>query len=169
MITHARLLELLHYNPDTGVFTWRQNRGGKIKSGDAAGCINGGYMQIMVDYKHYASHRLAWFYVNGEWPIGDIDHEDLDGFNNKIKNLREATIQQNGQNKRNMAKIGRTSKWKGVCYDAGRNGNRVKCWKMYIKIPSGRIIQRNYEDEHEAAEEYMFLAIQHHGDFARYG
>lgn len=168
MITHQRLLELLHYNPETGLFTWKQNRGGKIKSGDQAGCNNSGYIQITVDYEKYAAHRLAWFYVHGVWPIAEVDHRDLVGSNNAIENLREATTAQNGQNKRRRAKENRTSKWKGVCYDPGRHGTRKKCWKMSIKVPGGKIIQRNYEDEREAAEEYMFLALEHHGEFARF-
>lgn len=168
MISHDRLLELLDYNGLTGVFVWRQARGGKVKPGDLAGCDNGGYVQIMVDYHRYAAHRLAWFFVYGVWPTIDIDHIDLNKSNNAISNLREATTSQNGQNKRRRAKLSRTSEWKGVCYDPGRHGTRKKCWKMSIKVQSGKIIQKNYEQEREAAEEYMFLAIEHHGEFARF-
>lgn len=36
MLAQARLKELMHYNLDTGVFTWLQARG-RVKAGDIAG------------------------------------------------------------------------------------------------------------------------------------
>lgn len=160
MITHARLLELLHYDPETGIFTWRvQRKHSKMRAGDVAGSNLGDlYRQITIDMEQYSVHRLAWFYVHGVWPTEDIDHRTDRA--NSIDNLREASSQQNRWNTR--PKIGH-SKWKGVTFDKGRR----KCWKMAFKFPDGRIIQKRYEDEREAAEEWMFLALEHHGDFVR--
>lgn len=162
MITHERLLELLHYDPETGVFTRKSARGGG-KAGDAAGVLlSNGYIQIMIDYQKYGAHQLAWFYVHGEWPNRDVDHKDTVKNNNSIANLRLATARQNRYN--TAKRQGTSSKWKGVAYDPGRK----KCWKMSFRLPDGGVIQRRYEDEREAAEEYMFLALEHHGEFARF-
>lgn len=161
MISHERLLKLLNYDRETGIFTWRVDRR-KMRSGSVAGVLlSSGYIQIMIDYTHYSAHRLAWFYVHGKWPDDDIDHIDLIKSNNSLSNLREETASQNGYNIRK--KTNTSSAWKGVTYDPGRR----KCWKMAFRHPDGYKIQVRYEDEREAAEEYMFLALHHHGEFVR--
>jgi len=98
MITQERLKELLHYDPDTGVFRWKVNRGG-VKAGDVAGSIDGhGYLRIRMDGKIYSAHRLAWLYVYGEFPPNLIDHINGVITDNRISNLRPASRKQNGEN-----------------------------------------------------------------------
>ena len=95
-----RLKELLHYNPDSGVFTWvgagyRQER----RIGKVAGCPDPtGYIKIGVDGTQYWAHRLAWLYVKGEHPSGVIDHWNRDKSDNRFSNLRDVTHQANIQN-----------------------------------------------------------------------
>ena len=102
MLTHERLKSLLRYDPETGVFTWLVS-GKRMRVGDAAGCPNGsGYIAIGLDRGLYLGHRLAWFYVTGEWPTR-LDHEDRNRSNNRWKNLRPATHKQNMEN-RSVAK-----------------------------------------------------------------
>lgn len=99
-LTLARLRELLHYDPDTGIFT-RVKRCGRMKAGAIAGTKHkDGRVIICIDCVLYKAHRLAWLYVYGKWPDGEIDHKDTNGFHNWIDNLRLATHSQNGQNKR---------------------------------------------------------------------
>lgn len=69
MITHEELLELLHYDKDTGVFTWKKSRM-VVKQGDVAGSKRkDGLVQIGVNKKIYQANRLAWFYVHKKWPM----------------------------------------------------------------------------------------------------
>lgn len=108
MITQQRLKELLHYDPETGIFTWRVDiRSGrnnalvKAKAGEVAGCQSGyGYWSIGVETVRTSRHRLAWLYMTGELPIRgvDIDHVDGNRCNDKWDNLRLATRSQNMQN-----------------------------------------------------------------------
>ena len=98
-LTLERLKELLHYDPETGIFTWRVSRRHRVQAGDVAGSQSGRYIGIRIDYVLYYAHRLAWFYVHGEWSKIDIDHKDLDKTNNRIDNLRDVTRTVNKQNR----------------------------------------------------------------------
>lgn len=100
-ITEARLKELLHYDPETGVFEWRIKRPNGIKVGDMAGSLNSnGYIYISLDGKTYVAHRLSWLYIAGAWPADQIDHINGIKHCNSFKNLREATHSINLQNQR---------------------------------------------------------------------
>ena len=131
MITQAKLQELLHYNPATGVFTWRvetRSRGGLKRVGDVAGFpMNNGYIRIGLNGKRYAAHRLAWLYVHGAWPTDEIDHKDTVRSHNWIDNLRPATRLQNSQNQRRA----HASSASGLIGTSPcRNGR----WKAQIRI-----------------------------------
>lgn len=97
-LTQARLKELLHYNPDTGIFTWLESRG-TIKIG-AIACTStsAGYIRISIDGKDYLAHRLVWLYMKGYFPPCQIDHEDHIRHHNWFSNLRSATDSDNRKN-----------------------------------------------------------------------
>ncbi|CAB4241124.1 HNH nuclease [uncultured Caudovirales phage] len=98
-LTHTRLKELLHYDPLTGIFTWRIYRSPVARVGDTAGTLDShGHRQIGVQRKLYGAHRLAWFYVYGVWPKNDIDHMNRIKDDNRIKNLRDVPTALNCQN-----------------------------------------------------------------------
>jgi len=99
-ITHAELTCLLYYDRETGNFYWRVNRYG-VSKGDLAGSVDSRnkYRRIKINERLYLAHRLAWFYVSGQWPINEIDHIDRNRSNNRICNLREATHAENMMNK----------------------------------------------------------------------
>ena len=74
MITQSELKNILHYNQDTGVFTW-------IKNSIVAGTVEKkGYIAIKINRKSYKAHRLAWLYIYGNFPKEQIDH--LNGIKN---------------------------------------------------------------------------------------
>ena len=99
-LTAARLREILHYDPETGVFTWRVNRGGSALAGSKAGhpSKRDGYVRINVYCCLSLAHRLAWMYVHGVFPKNHLDHINGHRDDNRICNLREATCAQNNQN-----------------------------------------------------------------------
>ena len=99
-LTAEKLRELLHYEPATGIFTWKVRTANSVKVGDVAGCPDGrGYLCIKVLNRLYRAHRLAWLYHFGEWPTDQIDHINRNRSDNRIENLREVTNKQNHQNK----------------------------------------------------------------------
>lgn len=94
-LTQARLKELVHYDPVTGVFTrivgqWAGRRTGSPNVD--------GYLQVFIDGYNYYAHRLAFLWMEGRWPGGDVDHIDQNKSNNKWVNLREVSRSQNMHN-----------------------------------------------------------------------
>ena len=98
MLTHERLKEILHYDKENGNFFWKKFVSNKSKNEPAGAHQNKGYIQITVDNKNYLAHRLAWFYVYGEWPKKQIDHINRNKKDNRIENLRDVNNSQNQLN-----------------------------------------------------------------------
>ena len=99
LIKLEMLKDLLCYCPERGIFTWRESTNTKIKVGSVAGHEKAtGYNEIRINGKTYKAHRLAWLYVYGEWPKGEIDHINHDGMDNRISNLRDVSHRENGMN-----------------------------------------------------------------------
>lgn len=90
MITWERLVELLHYDPETGEFTWKKPTSNRVKIGSKANNISPttGEVRVRVDGKLYSGHRLAWFYMTKDWPELLIDHRNGQRADNRFSNLR---------------------------------------------------------------------------------
>lgn len=98
-ITQAELKSILHYDPDTGIFTWLIKPNGRVCKGAKAGSVScSGYEQISYKKKNYLSHRLAWLYMYGSFPELSIDHINRIKTDNKASNLREIAFADNLQN-----------------------------------------------------------------------
>lgn len=115
-IQHARLKELLHYDPETGNLTWLVARSGAGKVGSIAGSQHiAGYRAVYLEYKAYLAHRLAWFYVFQSWPTGQIDHINGVRSDNRLSNLRDVDAFVNQQNRRSATR-GNLSGFLGVTW-----------------------------------------------------
>lgn len=159
-LTAARLRELLEYNPETGIFTRRSQRG-RYKAGAPTGCLSPiGYLQIRVDQKLYYAHRLAWLYAHGLWPVDLIDHINGDKINNCLSNLREATPQQNNRNTGKRSH--NTSGFKGVYWDKERQK-----WGAAATVNGRFRSLGRYSTREEAYAAYVKFATELHGAFAR--
>lgn len=112
MLTQEYLKSVLHYSPDTGVFTNMVTRSNRAVKGKIASSVNvQGYLRIGILGKTYLAHRLVWLYMYGEFPT-IIDHINGNKVDNRLENLRECTASQNLHNREKPSS--NTSGYKGV-------------------------------------------------------
>jgi hypothetical protein len=153
-LDHARVLELLHYDAETGVFTRRVRRA-SFRAGDVAGFEHEGYRELRVDGRDIKAHRLAWFYAHGAWPDGVIDHINQNKIDNRLANLRVVTISENRQN---MSKYrSNTSGHKGV-YFSKPDGR----WRAQINHCGKRNYLGSFATVEDAAGAYSLAAAALH-------
>lgn len=162
MLSHQELLEHLHYDPETGVWTWVKPFTIRRKAGDRADVINrkGAYRDLRnVKGARYYSHRLAYFYMIGDWPTCGIDHINRNGMDNRWVNLRHATKRENAGNQK--IRVDNTSGFKGVRRHRNRFYARIKVFGRYIYLGSVKTAA-------EAHELYKTGAKKYFGEFARH-
>ena len=156
-----RVIELFEYDPDTGVFKNRISRG-RAKAGARAGSETGhGYRKIVVDYKKYYEHHLAWLITHGNLPEGEMDHVDGNRSNNAIGNLRLATRTQNNAN---------------GCWANGQSGlrgvykdwRRPHKWFAKIQVDGRHIFLGWHSTSGDARAAYCKAASEHFGDYAHH-
>ena len=100
MLDQITLRELMHYDSETGVFTWLKPTGRRVAKGSEAGCISGkGYRVIRIHGVQYNASNLAWLYMTGAWPTGEVDHKNRCRGDNRWGNLRDVSRQKNAENK----------------------------------------------------------------------
>lgn len=148
-LTQKHLKEALHYNPDTGVFTWLISTSDRIKPGYIAGCVATNkvnkkqYLVIGLYGGQYLAHRLAFLFMTGSFPVDGVDHIDGQGLNNQWDNLRPANNVENSRNTRLPAN--NTSGHIGICWDKSRNK-----WLSRIKVNQVTINLGRFTDYFEA-------------------
>ena len=160
--TQARVKELLHYDPETGVFTWIGTKAHRVKNGERAGCVvvrgKMRYRAINIDGTPRYEQNLAWLYVNGTWEP-EIDHRDRDGLNNRFLNLRPCT---STQNKGNMLGGRGISGLKGAYWHSQR-----KRWRSQVQFQRRAIHLGLFDTAEEAHAAYCAKARELFGEFAR--
>jgi hypothetical protein len=160
-VTHDRLCEVIAYDPETGIFTWRgKPRLRRKLIGAPAGNRSAAsrYIDIEIDQRRYQAHRLAWFYVHEEWPTGLIDHINGDKADNRIANLRIATKSLNAANAKRPAT--NTSGHKGVYL-------RPNGWRACIKINGRQRFLGHFKRKDDAIAAYTAAAEKAFAAFAR--
>ncbi len=120
------LRQFLHYDPKSGDFIWIRKTRCKTVVGDVAGSFskNNKYIYISIFRTTYLAHRLAWFYMTGKWPQGQIDHIDGDRSNNRWDNLRDVPAAGNAQNRR-VPRVDCSSGFIGVAKKGNRFAARI--------------------------------------------
>lgn len=164
-LTHARVRELLDYEPDTGWLIWKIQRPGK-PAGSRAGYVNGiadqfhGYREVWVGKRVYHSARLIMFWMTGDWPEETVDHINLDRADDRWENLRLATQAENCANR--GLKSDNKSGFKGVSWS-----QQAQKWYASIKIKGKSRNLGHYVNITDAATAYAEALAATYGAFAR--
>lgn len=167
------LRKLLRYEPETGKLFWlARDReyfettlahavwNKKYPGKEAFTCVSKlGYIYGCFFGKSYLAHRVIWAMQTGAWPKEQIDHIDRDKSNNKIENLRESSISQNGANR--TSKPNSSSGYLGVYWS-----KQEKKWIASIRKGGKRFHLGRFDCEEDAARAYDTMAIIKHGQFA---
>jgi hypothetical protein len=154
-LTAQRLRELLHYDPDTGVFTWQIAPNKRIVVGAIAGTMTSdNYIAIRIEKVSYLAHRLAWLYAHGRWPVGFIDHINRITTDYRIKNLREVTPSENRQNSKVDARS--RSGIKGV------KRTKEGGWQANIQVNKRSFCLGTYKTKGDAIQAYIDRASKIH-------
>lgn len=141
----------VEYNAETGVIT---RRGIPVcaKRGN-------GYISLNIAGTQMYAHRVAWLFVHGYLPSGDIDHINRDKKDNRICNLREASRSENQRN--HPLTPANTSGYKGV----RRNKKSMK-WVAFMRINKKQTHLGSFSNLEDALAARRKAEDRHCGQFA---
>ena len=154
-----QLRQRLDYDPASGVFTRKSNyRAVSLKPNST------GYLRISINGVSFKAHRLAWFYVHGSWPDGDLDHINGDKTDNRLINLRPAKRFENQRNRKRPSH--NRSGIKGVYLHTLSSPTNPR-WVARIKSDGKQRHLGCFDTIEAAAEAYKKAALKEHGEFAK--
>lgn len=155
-ITQERLQSLLHYDPETGLFTYLEDRKHK-DAGEIAGAINtNGYVVIPLDGKLFYAHRLAFVYMTGSLPENHVDHINHVRTDNRWINLRAVTQAENNRNA--SIRKDNTSGYTGVSLST-----RSQRWIAVCSIAGKRKQLGTFDTKEDAAKAVADAKLLHYG------
>lgn len=161
-LTAELLRQLIDYDPETGVITWRprkeKSRHDRMWNTRFAFKVAGttdtnGYLCVSFRCVKHRAHRLAWLYVHGRWPADQLDHINRDRADNRLANLRECTGAENHQNRGVRAKSG----VQGVRWH--KQGQK---WQARIRINGREVYLGLHETVEAASQAYQEAKGKYH-------
>ena len=151
MLSAEQVRDKFSYDPETGILTRKVRAAGvKPKVGSVR---SDGYRSVEVDGISHYEHRLIWLLVFGEWPCRHIDHINGSRSDNRISNLRLATVAENAQNR----KLRSDNK-------AGLTGVRKqgKSWLAQISVKGKKTYLGSFGSISEAHAAYLMAKSKLH-------
>jgi hypothetical protein len=159
MLTQERLKQLLRYEPETGLFIWIGSRSNRVANGTVVTCTNtAGYIVVRLDGKLYRAARLAFLYMTGSWPKDEADHKNGITADDRWDNLRDATSQQNKQN--------RTVRYDNQLLSKGIHQLPSGNFNAHIKHNYQSINLGTFKTLEEAVNARKTAEAKYHGEFA---
>lgn len=135
-LTIDAVRDALDFDPAVGVFVWRNPQSNAVKAGEPAGVIAAnGRRYINIGGEKHMAHRLAWFYIHGEWPAGDVKQP-----NGNYDDCREANLAlQSRQVTASTRRVNTASKsgHPGVTWDRKRGKWQVHITRDYKQVALG--------------------------------
>lgn len=147
VLSYYDLTRQVHYDPKTGIFTWKINKH-KIKKGSNAVFFapSRGYCFVRIEKKDYPAHRLAWFYMTKLWPEKAISFRNKNPQDIKFLNLIPC-------DKYDLQACRKSSQYlTGVNF---RKESNKKPWYARIYILSRSVSLGYYATEKEAHRVYL--------------
>ncbi len=149
ILLHEHLLKVLHYDPETGLFYNRYTRSSHSLAGGVACHKSGHYQTVCIEKRHYLAHRLVWFWVHKEWPMGIVDHINGNPMDNRIVNLRDCS-----QSSNVFHALVRKSKRGGPHGISSKSGK----WEASIKVFGKNQYLGRFSSQEEAQAAYWKAA-----------
>lgn len=151
-LTFMRVREIAHYDPDTGIFTWRLSNSNRVKVGAEMGVLRkDGYLRVQLDGEKHYLHRLAWLYVYGHFPPIYIDHINGVRNDNRLCNLRLADYSLNSENQRKA----KSDNQVGILGIERVAGSKRNPWSARIRVKGKRLYLGVFPTSEEAYEAYV--------------
>lgn len=162
-LTVEEVRRRLDYDPATGNFTWTgegmpANTASRMKGKIVRGYVKSGYLIVRICGKQVRAHRLAVFWMTGEWPAEEADHENRDRLDNAWRNIRDASKSENMRN--TIARADNSLGVKGVSKLKGRFVAR-------LTVNGRQVLRRSFDNLEAARRAYRFASFWHHGSFGR--
>lgn len=155
-----QLKDMFHIYPETGKIYWKNPpKNHPDLMGKEAGFDSGTYWVIKVNKKAQKRSRLIFFIANGRFPSPCIDHINGIKTDDRIANLREATVMQNNWNHKNRVKT--TDLPMGIRKNGNKFVARISHNKKQITIGT-------FENLIEASNVYKEKRIELYGQYSGY-
>lgn len=144
------------YDPDTGFLHAKKKSPVHPIGGIISGRSHEGYITLIIRGRRFQGHRIAWQLYYGTPAPGAIDHVNGIRDDNRIANLRIATVSQNSANSKAR---GRRGLLKGVRQCPSGKFRAAICKdrrEVYLGV---------FSTEQEAHSAYLAAAHREHGEF----
>lgn len=148
-------LQKYMYNPDTGIF-YRKIADNYNPVGSAVLTEMNGYIRVTLRRQGIFAHRLAFLFMTGEFPTGEVDHINHNRKDNRWCNLREVS---SDENQRNVSR--RSDNTSGVT-----GVNKTSNGRWIARINAGSRGKRKHLGIFDTLEEATAARLQAEKDFS---
>ena len=117
------------------------------------------YVHIKMDRRPFKRGWLIFLFVHGRWPTECLDHIDGDSLNDRIVNLRDATVMQNAWNHHKRARRINLPMGVRLATKSGRYQARIGYNKQQLHLGT-------YDTPQEAEMVYLAKRKELFGEYA---